>query len=204
MIAWLEGVLREKSPSRVVLAAGGVGYEAWIPLGTFAALPETGKVVALHVHTVVREDAILLYGFATPLERSVFELLLRVNGVGPRVALALLSGLEPARCLEALRDGGVAVLRGVPGVGPRTAERLVVELRDRAGALLTADTGRPAGASASDETAGADGEEAVSALVNLGFTRPQAERLVRETVAELGPDTDLESCLRAALRRGVR
>lgn len=200
MIAWLEGELRAKAPARAVVAVGGVGYEALIPLSTFTELPEPGKTVALHVHTHVREDALQLYGFATPLERDVFELLLRASGVGPRLALAVLSGLDAERAVTAIRDGAIATLRGVPGIGQKMAEKIVVELRDRAAELSLARVG-PAGSTA-PEPAGAD--EAVSALVNLGYPRPQAQRLVDEATAELGPGADLERTLRAALRRSAR
>lgn len=207
MIAWLEGVLREKEPTRAVVAAGGVGYEAWIPLSTFTELPEEGKTVALHVHTHVREDVLQLYGFATPFERTLFELLLRATGVGPKLALAILSGLEVTRLLDAIRQGSAATLRAIPGVGPKMAERIVVELRDRAaelsaaGAIQTTPQGR-AGVHAVPGSQALG--EAVSALVNLGYPRAQAQRLVDEAVAEIGPDASLERCLKAALRRSTR
>lgn len=206
MIAWLEGALREKTPSRVVINTGGVGYEAFIPVSTFTELPDEGKTVALHVHTHVREDAITLYAFSTSLERTAFELLLRTSGVGPKLALALLSGLEPERLLEAIRSGGVATLRAVPGVGPKMAERLVVELRERAAELLTALVLPPGGRGAAPMRAAAADplEEAVSALVNLGYTRAHAQRAVEESTASLGPGAGLEAVLRDALRRSTR
>ncbi len=206
MIAWLEGDLREKSPSRVVIAVAGVGYEAFIPVSTFVGLPDAGKRVALHVHTHVREDALTLYGFSTPLERTVFELLIRTSGVGPRLALALLSGLESERLLEAIRSGAVATLRAVPGVGPKMAERLVVELRERAAELLGA-LAAPAGSRSGVPARPAGGdplEEAVSALVNLGYPRAHAQRAVEESQAALGAGADLEGVLRDALRRSLR
>jgi Holliday junction DNA helicase RuvA len=204
MIAWLEGVLREKGPARVVVVAGGVGYEAWIPLSTFTELPDEGKTVALHVHTHVREDALQLFGFGTSFERSLFELLIRISGIGPKLALAILSGLEATRLLDAIRTGAVATLRAVPGVGPKMAERLVVELRERAAELAAAsstDGSSRGGAPASAPAGRAAQEEAVSALVNLGYPRAQAQRLVEEAAVELGADASLERCLKAALRR---
>ncbi|CAG0956666.1 Holliday junction ATP-dependent DNA helicase RuvA [Myxococcaceae bacterium] len=206
MIAWLEGLLREKTASRVVIAAGGVGYEAWIPVSTYAALPDEGKTVALHVHTHVRDDAIVLYGFSTSLERTTFELLLRTSGVGPRLAIGLLSGLEPERLLDALRKGAVATLRAVPGVGPKMAERLVVELRERAAELVAGLAEAPAGSGGSPRDAAAvdPAEEALSALLNLGYPRAQAQRAVEESLASLGPGTSLERVLRDALRRSLR
>ena len=207
MIAWLEGTLREKTPARVVVVAGGVGYEAWIPLSTFTELPDEGKTVALHVHTHVREDALLLYGFATGFERTLFDLLLRTSGVGPKLALTILSGLEATRLLDAIRHGAVATLRAVPGVGPKMAERIVVELRERASELAAAqavESGPSGSVPARAKVGPAAQEEAVSALVNLGYPRAHAQRLVEDTAAELGPGASLESCLKAALRRSSR
>ncbi len=204
MIAWLEGVLREKTPSRVVVVAGGVGYEAWIPLSTFTELPDEGKTVAVHVHTHVREDALQLYAFATAFERTLFELLLRATGVGPRLALAILSGLEATRLLDAIRHGAVATLRAIPGVGPKMAERIVVELRERAAELAAGSAAAPDAAAAPAPSGAAAHDEAVSALVNLGYPRAQAQRLVDEAFADLGAGASLESCLKAALRRSAR
>ena len=126
MIAWVEGTLREKAPVSVIVDVNGVGYELHISLSTFAALPEVGKTVALHVHTVAREDALLLYGFATRFEKAVFELLLRANRVGPKLAQTILSGIAPERLVAALKAGEVTALKSVPGVGAKTAERMVV------------------------------------------------------------------------------
>lgn len=206
MIAWIEGTLREKTTARAVVVAGGVGYETWIPLSTFTELPDEGKTVALHVHTHVREDALQLYGFATSFERTLFELLLKTSGIGPRLALAILSGLEATHLLEAIRTGAVATLRAVPGVGPKMAERLVVELREKAAELSRARLAdAPGRAPARDTVDGpAAEEEAVSALVNLGHARAQAQRLVEAAMAEVGPGASLERCLKAALRRSTR
>ena len=131
VIAWIEGVLREKQPTRVVVDVNGVGYALHVPLSTFAVLPDTGKSVSMHVHTHVRDDALLLYGFATSFERDVFELLLRANRVGPKLAQTILSGIAAGVLVGALRRGEVAVLRGVPGIGPKMAERMAVELREQ-------------------------------------------------------------------------
>ena len=202
MIAWVEGVLRDKTPMRIVVDVGGVGYELSISLSTFSQLPDAGKTVALHVQTVAREDALLLYGFATRHEKAVFELLLRANRVGPKLAQTILSGIAPDRLVAALRGGEVRVLTGVPGVGPKMAERMVVELRDRAGELDSGD-GLPAAAAA---PGGADdGDEVrnqvLSALLNLGYPRPHARRVVEAAVAEAGEDTPIEDVIRIALRR---
>jgi len=206
MIARLEGVLREKTPQAVVIDVNGVGYEVFVPLSTFTELPEAGKTIALRIHTCVREDAIQLYGFASARERDLFELLLRTTGVGPRLAQGILSGMEPGRLLAALADGDVATLRRVPGLGQKKAERLVVELRERAAALrLVAGAG---GAASSAPTAGAgaalDGaaaEAALSALVNLGYAKPQAQKVIADARVEAGADAGVEALLRAALRR---
>jgi Holliday junction DNA helicase RuvA len=200
MIAYLEGVLREKGPTRVVLDVAGVGYEVLIPLSTFYDLPDEGKTVALRVHTHVREDALQLFGFHTARERSVFELLLRTSGVGPKLAQAILSGIAPAELLDAIEAGQVAVLCAVPGVGKKTAERLVVDLRDRVKDLrVPGEAGVPA---ASTETSGGDAreEDAVSALVNLGYSANAAERAVERAGQELDEDAALEDLIRVALR----
>lgn len=200
MIAWLEGKLREKTPVRVVVDVGGVGYELHISLSTFAELPEAGKTVALFAYTVAREDALLLYGFATSYEKAVFELLLRANRVGPKLAQTILSGIAPDRLVAALRDGEVAALKGIPGVGPKTGERMVVELREKAGEL-----GAPGGALAAGAEARPSGQEELrdqllSALVNLGYPKAHAERVVEAAVAEAGEGAGIESLIRIALR----
>ena len=197
MIAHLEGVLREKTPTRAIVSVAGVGYEVLVSLSTFAALPDEGKTVSLRIHTQVREDAIQLYGFHTDLERSLFELLIRVNGVGPKLAQALLSGLPPRELAAALARGDAAPLCAVPGIGAKTAQRLVLDLRERAAALAMEDPSEPA--PAADERA----EEIVSALVNLGTPRQRAERAARAAL-ETAPDAPLEQLVRAALRTLAR
>ncbi|HVP28172.1 MAG TPA: Holliday junction branch migration protein RuvA [Myxococcota bacterium] len=205
MIASLEGVLREKTPQRVVIDVAGVGYEVLVPLSTFTELPQEGKTVALRIHTHVREDAIQLYGFASARERALFELLIRASGVGPRLAQGILSGMEPARLLEALAEGDVAALRSVPGLGQKKAERLVVELRERASELRlahAAPAARPAGGAAiARGPADAGTEEALSALLNLGYAKPQAQRVIDEARSEAGAEASVEALLRSALRR---
>lgn len=196
MIAWIEGELREKQPTRVVVAVHGVGYALHVPLSTFTALPDTGKNVSLHVHTHVRQEALLLYGFATAYERDVFELLLRANRVGPKLAQTILSGIAAGVLVGALRRGEVAVLRSVPGIGPKMAERMAVELREPAEALD--DPADPGGAVASGRHTAAD--EALSALLNLGYPRAQAERTVELAVEEAGDEASIETLIRVALR----
>jgi len=204
VIAWLEGALREKAPTRVVVDVSGVGYELLISLQTFEGLPEAGKTVALYVRTIVREDAFLLYGFANPRERAAFDLLLKANRVGPKLAQAILSGIAPERLLYALRDGDVKALRRIPGVGPKMAERIGVELRDGATDLIAGageggDLVSPGEADQEDVR-----EQLLSALLNLGYPRSQAERVVDTSADEAGEGASIESLIRVALRRLAR
>ncbi len=204
MIARLEGVLRDQSPTRVIIDVGGVGYAVLIPLSTFSELPDEGKTVVLHVHTHASEGAIQLFGFASRAELVAFELLLRASRVGPRLALTVLSGITPAALLDAIRGGRIATLRAVPGVGTKLAERILLELRDRVDELALAVAGAAgAGAprAASDEAAR---ELTLSALVNLGYPRTQAERVVEEALADAGATATLETLVRASLKRLAR
>ncbi len=201
MIAWLEGSLREKAPTRIVLDVRGVGYELAVPLSTFERLPDVGKTVSLLVHTAVREDAIQLFGFAQPLEKELFQLLLKASRVGPRLAQSILSGMEPERLLRLLREADAKGLRKAPGVGPKLAERIAVELRDEAEKL----TGRLGDAGASGaatlfERSDPD-DELLSALVNLGYPRSQAERVVESALKEAPEGAGLEELIRLALRQ---
>lgn len=199
MIGRLEGVLLEKRPTSVLIDVAGVGYEVLVPLSTFAELPDEGKVVSLRIHTHVREDALVLFGFRSAREREVFELLLLASRVGPKLALTVLSGIDPEDLVDAIRSGEVAVLQSVPGIGRRMAERIVVELRDRV-AELSASRAEPKRGSRSG---GADAErieEILSALSNLGVSRAQAERSARSAVEELGQDAAIEALVRSALR----
>ena len=203
MIAWVAGVLREKSPVRVVVDVNGVGYELHVSLSTSAVLPDIGKTVSLHTHTVAREDALLLYGFSSEYEKKVFELLIRANRVGPKLAQTMLSGMPPGRLVAALRDGEVAAMKGSPGVGPKTAERMVVELRDKA-----VELGSPGEGSAPAASPAREGDELrdqlLSALVNLGYPRNQADRVVEGAVSEAGEGATIESLIRVALRSLAR
>jgi Holliday junction DNA helicase RuvA len=204
MIAWLEGNLREKAPTRIVLDVQGVGYELFVPLSTFETLPDIGKTVSLLVHTAVREDAIVLFGFASSLEKELFHLLLRASRVGPKLAQSILSGMEPARLLRLLREADAKGLRTAPGVGPKLAERIAVELRDDAeklaGRLGTTGSERDSGSLSAIEP----GEELLSALVNLGYPSNQAERMVAAALVEASPESSLEELIRVALRRLAR
>jgi len=201
VIAWVEGVLRERTPTRIVVDVSGVGYELLIPFSTFEQLPDAGKTVSLHVHTNVGENVLQLFGFASAGEREVFQLLLKANRVGPKLAQVILSGLPPDRLVAALRDGDVKALRGVPGVGSKMAERMVVELRERAGELAAAlGRGIPGTGGVPVDAEEAVREQVLSALVNLGYPRQQAERSVDSAAADCGGEASVEELLRVALR----
>ncbi len=200
MIARLEGLLLEQHPTRVVIDVGGVGYDVHIPLSTFTELPDPGKRVALHVHTHAKDGSLQLFGFASRAERAAFELLLRASRVGPRLAQTVVSGITPRALLDAIRTGDVAALRSVPGIGTKLAERILVELRDRAPELAAAvgDTSSPLrGAAAADPAR----EETLSALVNLGYPRAEAERVLAQAAEEAGEGATLETLVRTSLRR---
>ena len=193
MIARLAGTLIEKTPERIVVDVQGVGYAVFVSLQTFAALPAAGAAVRLLVHTEVREDAIDLIGFVDEIERGLFHLLRKVKGLGPRTSLAVLSGLPAKQLAAVIAAGDVARLQTIPGVGKKLAERVVVECRGAA-ALFAGGHG-PTTAPA----AGGDGiaDEAVSALVNLGYKRPEAERAVTRVRKE---GAALEQVIRDALQ----
>ena len=195
MIARLSGLVAEKTPSRLVIDVAGVGYDVQVPLSTFYVLGETGAAVTLRIHTHVREDLLALYGFATRLEQDLFERLIAINGVGPKLALAVLSGIEPADLIRAIRTQDVARLTGIPGVGKKTAERIGLELKDRLPASLQAAEPSPAAPTAADQLR----DDLLSALVNLGYQRPTAEKAV-EKVLHTQPDARFEGVLKDVLR----
>lgn len=193
MIAALRGRVAGKQVPRLVVDVQGVGYDVQVPLSTYARVGDIGAEVALHVHTYVREDQIALFGFGTPLEQQIFERLLAVSGIGPKVALAVLSGIQPADLVEAVHLGDPARLVAIPGIGRKTAERIVLELRDRLPAAL---------ASPGDGAAPPTGlrVDLLSALVNLGYPRPAVEKAVAAAV-KADPDATFEPALRDALAR---
>jgi Holliday junction DNA helicase RuvA len=195
VIAHLSGTLLEKQVQRLVVDVSGVGYDVLVPLSTFYTVGEPGAAVALRIHTHVREDAIQLFGFSTALELLLFEKLIATSGVGPKLALAVLSGIETTDLVRAVRQNDVARLTRIPGIGRKTAERLVVELKDR----LPTDAAAPAGA-VLPSTASSTRDDVVSALVNLGYQRSQVDRAVDAAVRAAGEDADFERILREALR----
>ena len=203
MIARLDGVLLEQQPTRVVIDVGGVGYAVHVPLSTFTELPDLGEDVALQIYTHTHDGAIQLFGFHSTAERVAFELLLRANRVGPRLAQTILSGISPPELLEAIRGANVGALRAVPGIGTKMAERILLELRDRVDDLAVA-TGRRVErrpeASAEDSAR----EQTLSALLNLGYPRTEAERVLADAAAEAGSEATLEVLVRASLKRLLR
>ncbi len=201
MIAWLEGNLREKAPTRIVLDVQGVGYELLVPLSTFETLPDLGKTVSILVHTAVREDAIQLFGFATSLEKELFHLLLRASRVGPKLAQSILSGMQPQRLLRLLREADAKGLRQAPGIGPKLAERIAVELRDDAEKLAGRLAASGVDATSAEMEPIDPAEELLSALTNLGYPPSRAGRVVDAALAEAPPDSSLEDLIRVALRR---
>ena len=190
MIGRIQGVLTEKNPPQVVVVAHGVGYEIDVPMSTFYHLPRTGENVELLTHLVVREDAHLLYGFLTAGERTAFRQLLKVSGVGPKVALSVLSGLSVDDLAAAIAGQDAARLTKVPGVGKKTAERLVLELRDKLSPLTVGGRAQPAPARG----------DVVNALLALGYNDREAQAAVKELPAELA----LADAIRQALKHLAR
>ncbi len=193
MIAHLSGTLRDKQLQRLIVDVGGVGYDVVVPLSTVYAIGDTGSTVNLRIHTHVREDALQLFGFATSLEQMLFERLISVSGIGPKVALAILSGIEPAELTRAIRSSDVARLTRIPGVGKKTAERVVLELKDRL----------PQGPTAEPTTPSVDGDDVradlLSALVNLGYNRASVEKTV-DKVLHGAENRSFEPLLRETLK----
>jgi len=197
MIAQIRGRLVVKEPHRIVVDVNGVGYLLFIPLSTFYQLPEVPGEVMLHTHTHVRDDALQLFGFHTREEQALFELLQGVTGIGPRLATNILSGISADELVPALSDGDLARLRAVPGVGKKLAERLVVELRDKAATLRRSpQAAAPMAAPVEDRAV----DDVVSALVNLGCNRKEAAKAAEAARQELGPAADFERLIKTALR----
>ena len=196
MIAYLEGKLTRRRPDDLIVSVGGVGYRVVVPLSTYSALPADGEIAALFIHTHVREDILALYGFATEMERDVFEALITVSGIGPRLATNILSGVDTPDLLQVIAERDLERLQSIPGVGRKTAERIAVELAERA-RRLSAGVAR-------DPEAGRLDADLVSALVNLGFSSSQAERAGRDARQALASGASLAELVREALRRVSR
>ena len=195
MIAQLRGRILEKHPNRIVVDVGGVGYDVFVPLSTFYGLGDAGSDISLRIHTHVREDALALYGFRTILEQDLFERLISVSGIGPKVALGVLSGIEPLELTRAIERSDVARLTAIPGVGRKTSERIVLELKDRLPRVQVEDV-------VAGEVEAAPGglrDDVLSALVNLGYHRPLAEKAVGAAIKAV-PDGGFEPTLKQALR----
>ena len=196
MIAQLRGRVLEKHPNRVIVDVNGVGYDVFVPLSTFYVVGDSGAEVTLRTHTHVREDALALYGFATLLEQELFERLIGVSGIGPKVALAVLSGIEPPELIRAIERGDVARLTAIPGVGKKTSERIVLELKDR---LPRPQVAAVALGEAEPSTPSDVRDDVLSALVNLGYHRPLAEKAVAAALKSTA-DGGFERTLKQALR----
>jgi len=191
MIAHLRGKLIDKHPNQAVIEAGGVGYDVTITVPTFSELPQVGCEVALHIHTHVREDVLALYGFGRPEEKHLFEKLISVSGIGPKLAITILSGMPADDMVGAIRGNDVARLTKIPGIGKKTAERMILELRDKLppqGADVVSDM----------PTLSAVEEDVLSALTNLGYQRAAAEKVV-SVVAKTTKDGSFDRLFREAL-----
>lgn len=197
MIASLAGILRFKSPGHITVEVNGVGYRVFIPLSTFYELADEGSPIALNVYTAVREDAIHLYGFRTPEEKQLFELLLSVNGIGPKLAIGLLSGISSADFIRAVFTEDRQTLTKIPGVGKKMAERMILELRDR---VIKLDPQEAREEARAERPLEAVREDALSALVNLGYKKSAAKMVLDRVLDEAGDGLALEEVLKRALK----
>ena len=193
MIGHLRGVLLAKSPNHVLIECAGVGYDVAISVATFTALPDVGREAKLHIFTKVAEDQLALYGFADTQEKSLFEKLLTISGIGPKLAITVLSGIAADRLVTAIRAGDHATLIKIPGIGKKTAERVVLELKDKLDDIATAPVaGRPG--------FGPAGEDALSALMNLGYARPIALKAIETAMQrDASAGDDFDKLFRAAM-----
>jgi Holliday junction DNA helicase RuvA len=198
MIAYLSGKLREKQANQVIIDVGGVGYDVSIPLSTFYDLGEEGSDVELRIYTHVREDAIQLFGFKTNRERDLYLKLISVQGIGAKSGVTMLSGMSADEIITAIRTDNLARLTSIPGVGRKTAERLVIELRDKLGELSPSTAGAAASAS-NDMPADAVFDDALSALVNLGYQKHSAEKALNQALKD-----GTEQSVQKLLRRGLQ
>ena len=199
MIAFLRGRVFDKHPNRIIVDVAGVGYEVHVPLSTYYDVGDAGAEIALRVHTHVREDALQLYGFLTSLEQVLFERLIAISGIGPKLAIAVLSGIDSRELVTSVQRGDVARLTSIPGIGKKTAERIILELKDRLRDVGTVDIGGAEETTTGDELR----DDLLSALENLGYHRPLAEKAVdavRARDGAVGFETALKSALRELMR----
>jgi holliday junction DNA helicase RuvA len=194
VIAHIRGTIFSKSPSAVVVECGGVGYELAISVSTYTELGEPGSEARLHVHTHVREDALLLFGFAEAAEKRLFEKLLTISGIGPKLAITVLSGISAERLVGAIRGGDHATLTKIPGIGKKTAERVVLELKDKLDDMVGVATATPA-----TPSLGAVADDVLSAMLNLGYPRPVAQKAVEAAAKQDEDAGDFERLFRAAM-----
>ena len=195
MIASLKGILSKKTTDTLIIDNGGIGYEVIAPLSTFYALPEEGEEVSLHIYTHVREDAFILFGFKTVLEKNIFRLLISVSGIGPKLATNILSGIGPDILLEAIAAGDLVRLQSIPGVGKKTAERIILELKDKV-RLLVIEAPSSSGAEVDTSVAG----DVLSALDNLGYKAVLAGEAVKKAKGTLPDDYGFEELFKEALK----
>ncbi|RMG63986.1 MAG: Holliday junction branch migration protein RuvA [Calditrichaeota bacterium] len=201
MIERIEGKLVDRSPTFCILDCHGVGYGVHISLNTFEALKEAdGQVVALHTYLYVREDALQLYGFARPEEKQIFQQLISVSGVGPRLALAILSGVSPEELSSAVQMEDVALLTRIPGVGRKTAQRLILELKEKLPAATMTGAVGAGGPIPAENGDGTQMQDALMALVSLGYAQPEARKALQKVIHRDGKDLDLETLIKLALR----
>jgi Holliday junction DNA helicase RuvA len=197
MISRISGVLFDKTAQSVTIDVGGIGYEVFVPLSTFYALPEKNERVSLQIHTHVREDALMLFGFHTRLEKDLFLMLISVSGIGPKLSVNVLSGMGPQDLLEAIAHGDAVRLQAIPGVGKKTAERIALELKDLAskalGELDTPPTPAP------DREDRRITDDALSALLNLGYSSKAAKKAIEKARSRID-DPSIEKLIREALR----
>jgi len=197
MIAHLRGKILSKSPNQAIVECAGVGYDVTISVTTFSALPAEGAESSLFIYTNVREDQIALFGFSETREKRLFEKLLTISGIGPKLAITVLSGIDASRLITAIRSGDHATLTRVPGIGKKTAERVVLELKDKLDDLAVTISPSAEGG----VHHGPAGDDALSALVNLGYPRPVAQKAIESAIAkDSAAATDFETLFRAAMR----
>lgn len=192
MIGRLHGKLLEKAPPQILIDVSGVGYEVDVPMSTFCNLPDIGSEVTLLTHFVVREDAMLLYGFATAAERQTFRALIKISGIGPRIGLAVLSGMSTGDLAAAIEEGNLGLLTRIPGIGKKTAERLILELKGKL-VLEANSTSSPA-------SAGNDRNDITSALVALGYSEREAQSAVKKLPANISVSEGIRQALKALAR----